>query len=314
MNRGCPGSTTWPGRARTSVTRPVTGAFTRTSSSSLNCTLPVVSSTAARVRTSGCTTRTGSVAAPGAGTGWASCSDLESLHPERRATRRRGSQGRTLRLKVAAHGRLERVHRGAVVGDGAEVLEGLLPVAPLGVQIVEEGHSAPPVRELDGLARLLHLGKVVVAKERGLLALGGDGGQRRVDLGERLGEQSVPRRLHALGLGLGPGDLALVPVEDLDGQGEAEANGVVGTDALILDLRCHVPPRIGLGQTDVSGGFVARGLRGAEIGAGVEGHAVELRLALGELGKSEVAHGVEIFGDASLAHHGAKGDAGAAEG
>src|SRR5262249_5656173 len=219
----------------------------RRSSSSVNCPLPVASSTAARVRISGCTTRTGSVAAPGAGTGWASCSDLESLHPERRATRRRGSQGRMLRLKVAAHGGLERVYRRAVVGDRAEVLEGLLPVAPLGVEVVEESHSATSVRELDRLPRLLHLGKVVVAKERGLLALGGDGGQGRVDLGEGLSEQSVPRRLHAFGLGLGPGNLALVPVEELDGQSEAEADGVVGTDALIPDLRRHIPPRIGLG-------------------------------------------------------------------
>src|SRR2546427_808482 len=51
--RGAP--TTTPGRANTSSTRPVTGAFTRTSCSSLNWTLPVVSSSAGRVTTAGLT-------------------------------------------------------------------------------------------------------------------------------------------------------------------------------------------------------------------------------------------------------------------
>src|SRR5262252_486965 len=202
MNRGCPGSTTWPGRARTSVTRPVTGAFTRT---------------AARVRTSGCTICTGFFGAPGAGAGWAICSDFESLHPDSSATRRRSRRGRMLTFQLAAHRGLEHVHRRAIVGEGAKIFEGLLAVAPLGVQVVEQVHPPAPVRELDGLARLLDLGQVVVAEERGLLALRGHAGQGGVDLGEGLGKEGIPRRLQALGLGLGPSDLALVPVEELDG-------------------------------------------------------------------------------------------------
>src|SRR5438445_647036 len=43
-SRRCPASTTSPGRASTSITRPVTGACTRASASSLNCALPLVSS------------------------------------------------------------------------------------------------------------------------------------------------------------------------------------------------------------------------------------------------------------------------------
>src|SRR5262249_48235694 len=162
MNRGCPGSTTWPGRARTSVTRPVTGAFTRTNSSSLTCPLAVVSRTAARVRTSGCTICTGSFGAPGAGAGWASCSDFESLHPDSRATRRRSRRGRMLTLQLAAHRGLEHVHRRAIVGEGAKIFEGLLAVAPLGIQGVAQVHPPAPAREPDGAARLVDLGKGVV--------------------------------------------------------------------------------------------------------------------------------------------------------
>src|SRR5260370_18358384 len=40
-------------------------------------------------------------------------------------------------------------------------------------------------------------------------------------------------------------------------EGRPEADGIVRTDALVLDLRGDVPPRIGSGQTDVGLAFLA---------------------------------------------------------
>src|ERR1700682_1323468 len=67
-SRRWPASTTSPGRASPSSTRPVTGAWTRASASSLNCALPLVSSVMARSRNVGWTTATATFAeAAGAG-------------------------------------------------------------------------------------------------------------------------------------------------------------------------------------------------------------------------------------------------------
>src|SRR6185295_16401014 len=62
-----PDSAASPGRASTSTTRPVTGAVIRTSCSSLNWTLPVVSSVVTRVLYSGLTTLTSASGRAGTG-------------------------------------------------------------------------------------------------------------------------------------------------------------------------------------------------------------------------------------------------------
>src|SRR5215510_15505166 len=142
MKSGWPGSTTSPGRASTSITRPVTGALTRTSCSSLNCAFPVVSSTAMRVRYSGWTMVTGFFgAAPAAGAtgGW---EDLASPHPAARAVTRMMARVRMSLLQRAANGGLELIERGVVVAERAVVVQRLLAIGPLGVEVVQQSHAA----------------------------------------------------------------------------------------------------------------------------------------------------------------------------
>src|SRR5439155_20426480 len=207
--------------ASTSSTRPVTGALMRTSCSSLNCTLAVVSSSAVRVRYSGRTMVTGLTAALGAAD-FPGGEDLASPQPAARAVVRRSARTRILLLQRAADGGLELVDGGVIIAERAEVLQRLLPIVPLGIEVVQQRHATALVGEFNSVARLLDLGQVGVPEQGDLGPLRGEGREGQVDFGERLGEECLTRRFGALGLGLRPGDLALVPVEELDGQAEAE--------------------------------------------------------------------------------------------
>src|SRR5438876_12188078 len=130
------------------ISRPVTGALTRTSCSSLNWTLPVVSRTAVRVRGSAWTIRTGLwvvVAGPGE---VGVCADLASLHPAARAPTR--AMMRTMRILLpqgCAHGGFEKVDGRLVVAERLQVLERGLAIGALGVEVVQQAHPAAPVGE-----------------------------------------------------------------------------------------------------------------------------------------------------------------------
>src|SRR5260370_347868 len=185
-----PGSAPSPGRASTSTTRPVTGAVMRTSCSSLNWTLPVVSSVVTRVLYSVLTTRTTAAGAAGRGRGREVC-----------------------------------IQRG---------------------QHLQRG-------------RLSH----------------------RVD----------PRDLR-----LGPGDLALVAVEDPKRQAEAEPDRVVRTDPLVLHLGGDVPPGIRPGQPVIRARPFAVGLCRSEIRPVIERRAHEHGPIQGYLLERELADDVEVGG------------------
>src|SRR5262245_36397191 len=119
-----------------STTRPLTGEFTRTSCSSLNCTLPVVSSICGRVTYSGFAVFT---AASGAGAdgsrGFAPAlgdPDGPSEQPAQASPITTSAAHReTLRLKGSPDGGLELVDRGPVVAERSELLERGLPIRAL---------------------------------------------------------------------------------------------------------------------------------------------------------------------------------------
>jgi len=196
----------------------------------------------------------------------------------------------------------------AVVAEGADVFQGGLPIRALGVDVVEQAHAAAPVRELDRVTRLGRLGQVRVAERLYLAPLGLDGGERGIHLRESLHGHGVANGVDAQGIRLGASDLALIAVEDPEGQTHAEANGVVRADALVLDLRGDVPPRVGLGQIDVRPRLLASRLRGPYVRSGVEGSAVELRLREGGGTVVQSARDVELFDDLVRPYQGAEGD------
>src|SRR6266446_1689415 len=109
----------------------------------MNWTLPVVSSTAERVRGSAWTIRTGLwVLAAGAGE-VGLCADLASVHPTARAhTRATMRTVRILRSHGAAHGGFEEVDCRLVVAERLHVLQRGLAIGALRVEIVEQAHPA----------------------------------------------------------------------------------------------------------------------------------------------------------------------------
>jgi hypothetical protein len=72
-----------------------------------------------------------------------------SRHPRSRRVPRT-----LLSFQAATNGSFEHVDCRAVAAERAEVLEGFLPVRPLGVEIVKESDAAAPVGEFDGLTCL----------------------------------------------------------------------------------------------------------------------------------------------------------------
>src|SRR3989442_6146016 len=247
-NRRAPGSTTSPGRAKTSRTRPVAGACTRTSDSSLNCTFPVVSIMRWRVRYSGATTA--GVTSDAAGDSGprldeaAGAGDSQAAPASTKSARTTTSRIVTLVRPRAADGRFELVQRGPEVAHRAEMLERRLAVGPLAVEEVEEAGAPPTVRELDGRTGLLRFRQVGITQHDDPLALDRQRAQRGIDLGERLDSRRPRQRVRTLRLGARARDLALIAIEDLERKAEPEADRVVVADPLALDLRCHVPPPI----------------------------------------------------------------------
>src|SRR6266851_5237642 len=285
-----------PGRAKTSSTRPVAGACTRMSASSLNWTLPVVSMTLNRVRYSGATTSgvrsVGAAAVPASGFGEASGGTDESPQAalKRARSRRTAHWTDMLVLSRTADGGLELVESGPEVTERAQVLEG------------------------DFAVRLLRLRQVGVAQRHDPLALDEHGRERRVHLGERLHGGRLPKRVGALDLGSRPRDLALIPVEDPQGDAEAKADRVVAPDPLVRDLRRHVPPRVGAGQTHVRARLLARRLDGSQVGTVLDGEPPQRLAVERELTEAQLSDDVEGLGDRVGTHSGSERDLGGVDG
>ena len=176
------------------------------------------------------------------------------------------------------------------------MLERRLAVGPLGVEEIEEAGAAPTVRELDGRAGLLRLRQVRIAQHDDSLALDRHRGQCGVDLGERLDGRRACQRVRPLRLGARARDLTLIAIEDPEGETEPEADRVVGADPLVLDLRCHVPPRVGPGQVHVGARLVSRGLRGLKVGAVGQGAPAQLVTVQQQVAEVELAHDLERVG------------------
>src|SRR6202035_1319929 len=103
-----------------------------------------------------------------------------------------------------------------------------------------------------------------VARPDDALALRGRRNQVRVHRGENLQGGRLPDGVDPPDLGLGPGDLALVAIEEAERNAEAEPHRVVGADPLVLDLWGDVKPGIGPGQAVVGARPLAVGFRRAE--------------------------------------------------
>src|SRR5438309_2707600 len=252
-----------------------------------------------RVRYSGATTAgVTSDAAGGSGPrlGEAAGAGDSQAAPASMKSARTTSRIVTLVLPRAADGRFELVQRGPEVADRAEVLERRLAVGPLGVEEVEEARAAPAVRELDGRAGLLRLRQVGIAQHDDPLALDRHRGQRGIDLGERLDSRRPRQRVRPLRLGARARDLTLIAIEDLEREAEPEADRVVGADPLVLDLRCHVPPRVRPRQVHVGARLVPRRPRGLEVGAVGQGALAQLVALPRDVAVVELADDVERLG------------------
>src|SRR5207248_8286635 len=102
------------------------------------------------------------------------------------------------------------------------------------------------------------------------LALDDETGVGGIDVGQYLGGDRLLERDRAVHLGQRARDLALVPVEDAQGDADAEAERVVGPDPLVLGLRRHVPPRVRARQVHVGLGLGVGGGRRAQVGTGLQ--------------------------------------------
>jgi hypothetical protein len=106
--------------------------------------------------------------------------------------------------------------------------------------------------------------------------------------------------VRAVGLGGVFGGLfvALVAVEDADGDVEVEADGVFGAGAVVVGLERGVGGAVGVGELDLRVGDGDGGQRGFEVGARGEGFLLEVVHGDGNGRRNEVAGDVEV--DAGL--------------
>src|SRR5438132_8985523 len=214
----------------------------------------------------------------------------------------------TLVPQRAADGSFELVQRGPEVAHRTEMLERRLAVGPLGVEEVEEAGAPPTVRELDGRTGLLRLRQVGIAQHDDPVALDRHRGQRGIDLGERLDSRRPRQRVRPLRLGARTRDFTLIAIEDLEREAEPEADRVVGSDPLVLDLRCHVPPRVRARQVHVGARLVPRGPRGLEVGAVGQGEPAQLVALQRDVAVVELADDVERVGQRVGPDDGPQGD------
>src|SRR6266850_2734470 len=322
-SRRWPGSTTSPGRASTSSTRPVTGAWTRASASSLNCALPLVSSEVARSCSFGAATTTETLARAGAAAGSA-LAVAPAVWGPRYGPPRPPTLGRapaepwrasgltqdvSSGLPWSADGGFELVERAPVGAERAEVLERGLAIRALRVEEVEQAQAAAPVRELHGVARALGLGQVRVAQQEHLVALVGHLAQRDVHVGEHLNGRRLAQGVGAVDLRARARDLALVAVEDAQRDADPHAERVIGADPLVGGLRRDVPPRVGARQLTVGAGAGPRGLRRLQIRPGVERAAAQHGDIERHVAEAELAAHREVRRHCLGPHRGAQRDA-----
>src|SRR2546425_1266351 len=273
-----------------------------------------------RVRYSGATTcgvrSVGAAVVPASGFGKARGGTDESPQAtlKRARSRRTAHWTDMLVLPRTADGGLKLVESGPEVTERAQVLERDFAVRPLGVEEVQQAHPAASIRELDRLARLLRLRQVGVAQRHDSLALDEHGRERRVHLGERLHGGRLPERVGALDLGSRPRDLALIPVEDPQGDAEAKTDRVVGRDPLVRDLRRHVPPRVGACQIHVRARLLARRLDGSQVGTVLDGEPPQRLAVERELTEAQLSNDVEGLGDGVGTHGGSERDLGGVDG
>jgi hypothetical protein len=172
------------------------------------------------------------------------------------------------------------------------------------VPAAADAEPAPPVRVVHGVAGLGGARQVDFAEPLDLLALVQHDRERRLDLRARLDGGRVALVGRALDLGSRPRDLALVTVEHPQRNTDAEPEGIVGPDPLILHLGRNVPPGVGARQVEVCSRAHPRG--GGRLHVRPRGHAL-LQQALaveGHLAENELA------GDVELARHRVRADGG----
>jgi hypothetical protein len=120
---------------------------------------------------------------------------------------------------------------------------------------------------------------------------------RGVHLGQRLDRDRVAGSLEPLRLSVGSRDLALIPVEDPDRQADAEADRVVATDTLVLDLGRDVPPGVCPREPDVRLTLFASGVGGAQVRPVGERTPIEVGLSERDVPEGEVSDDLEFLCD-----------------
>ena len=106
----------------------------------------------------------------------------------------------------------------------------------------------------------------------------------------------------------GPRNLALIPIEDPDGEADTEPDGIVGSNPLVLDLRRDVPPGVGPGEVDVRPRLLPRGLGGANVRAILHHLPIEVGPRVGHIPVAEFTDDVKVLRDAVLAADRPQGD------
>ena len=177
---------------------------------------------------------------------------------------------------------------------GAEGVEGGGAGVAEGVEVVDEGDAAVLEGVLGDGEDVVGLVEVVLAVAVGE-ALGlyvADPGL--IDVGDDLIAGGGFGEARGVGLEAGGGFVALVAVEDAEGDVDGEAGGVFGAVAVVLGFEGGVGGAVGDGEAGVGDGG-----GGAEAGGGVVGTVGErgldeLVLGLRDGGWDDVAYDVEV--------------------
>src|SRR5437879_4859375 len=234
------------------------------------------------------TTIPGSAAAWVGGATLLESDDASSLHPTASRARPASTRERTSGLQRAADRGLELVHGIPVSAERAQVLELGFSVRALSVEQSPHAQPSPAIRELYGGPGPLGSGQVEVAETPRLVARGVGRRVRSLDLRSRLVDRRLQSVIGPAGLGDGPCDLTLVPVEDAKRNADPDAEGVVLPDPLVLHQGREVPPRVGAGKIDVRARLVARRLGRPDVRAqpptlAEQSLAVERHVAEGQI-------------------------------
>ena len=180
-------------------------------------------------------------------------------------------------------------------GEGVEGVGGGGAGVAEGVEVVDEGEAAVLEGELRDGEDVLRLVEVVLAEAVGEGLGAGVADPGLVDVGDDLVAGGGLAEAGGVGLVAGGLLVALIAIEEAQGDVDGEAGGVVGAGTVVLAFEGGVGGSVGDGEAGVGFGGSDGGLGGGEVGTFGEGLLDEASAGSGDDGRDDLADDVEVF-------------------